>query len=146
MKKSRAPSRRTFQQATPLWTRAPSRDENGKPFIDFMMIIPGLKQADPVVVEGYMVKLRDSLQRFDEQVAYVDLNVRLNLLWVSARPVPGLTCVLVEAIQAVIPEAKVVTADFNPESPRRSRWQAWRLRLGQSIQRRLNSGAIRWLK
>lgn len=146
MKNSRSPSCHAYQLSSPLWTRAPSRDAQGKPFIDFMMIIPGLKQADSMVIEGHMIKLRDCLGPFGHKVAYVDLNVKLNLLWVSARPVPGLTRELVTAIQQVIPQARVVTADFNPDPPKRSRWQDWPLRLGQRIRRSWNVGAGKLLK
>ena len=140
MSKSQSPSRRAFIESSPLWSRAPSRDENGKPFIDFMMIIPGLKSAEAVVIEGHMLKLRDCLARFEHNVAYVDLNVKLNLLWVSARPVPGLTRLLVEAIQDVIPQARVVTADFNPEPQRRTRLQRLGTQLALGLQRGLRLG------
>ena len=100
-----------------------------------MMIIPGLKTAGDAAIESHMVRLRNCLGPFAGNVAYVDLNVRLNLLWISAKPVPGLTRLLVEAIRKVIPEARVVTADFNPDAGKRTRFRDWRMRLSAGIQR-----------
>lgn len=125
MSDCREPSCTPCLVASPLWTRAPARDADGSPYIDFMMIIPGLKSADEMAIESCLVKLRNSLAQFENVVAYVDLNVKLNLLWISARPVPGITRHIVHAIQKSIPEAKVVAGDFNPpgdSSAQNSRW------------------------
>ncbi len=114
LNRRRAPSTTPYVVSSPLWSRAPSRDEHGVPFIDFMMIIPGLKTGDDAAVEACLIKLGSCLEPYGHTVAYVDLNVRLNLLWISARPVPGIIRLLVEAIRRVIPEARVVAGDFNP--------------------------------
>ena len=104
-----------FIASSPLWSRVPARDEDGKPYSDFMMLIPGLKKANEATVEGYLLKIRDSLLTFESVVVYVDLNIRLNLLWISIKPVPGITRHMVEAIQRNIPHARVVAGDFNPD-------------------------------
>ena len=113
MSDRRAPSCIPYVVASPLWTRAPARDANGSPYIDFMMIIPGLKNSDAMAIESCLVKLRNSLGQFENVVAYVDLNVKLNLLWISAKPVPGITRHIVQAIQQNIPGAKVVAGCRN---------------------------------
>ena len=136
MAEHRAPSCTPYVVASPLWTRAPSRDENGAPFIDFMMIIPGLKNGDGVYRENCLLRLRDSLRQFENSVAYVDVNYRLNLLWVSVRPVPGITRLIVQAIQLQIPEAKVVAGDFNPP-PAKPTNRGWLMTLGRRVSERL---------
>ncbi len=115
MDKSRAPSCTPYVVASPLWSRAPARDENGKPYSDFMMLIPGLKHQNEAGIESCLVKIRDSLQSFENVVVYVDLNIKLSLLWISHKPIPGITKPLVLAIMREIPAAKLITADFNAD-------------------------------
>lgn len=136
MNRRRAPSCTPWLVSSPLWSRAPSRDENGAPYIDFMMIIPGLKQGGDVAVEGCLQRLRASLDPFGQAVAYVDLNVKLNLLWISARPAPGILRQIARSIRQEIPEARIVAGDFNPESFA-ERKQPWLVRLGRRISIRL---------
>jgi hypothetical protein len=123
MSAKRVPSCTPYIVASPLWSRAPARDEKGTPYIDFMMIIPGLKGADEAVIESCLVKIRKGLADFENTVTYVDLNIKLNLLWISARPVPGISRLMMQAILREIPHAKIVAGDFNPEtfSSKRSR-------------------------
>ncbi len=116
MKNKQAPSCHSFVASSPLWSRAPARDEQGKPCVDFMMLIPGLKQADSIQIESYMYRIQNCLAHFAPQVVYLDLNVKLSLLWVSAKSVPGISRHLVEAILKEIPHARVVAGDFNPEN------------------------------
>jgi len=104
-----------FVESSPLWSRVPARDEDGKPYSDFMMLIPGLKKESDATVEAYLIKIRESLLSFESVVVYVDLNIRLNLLWISIKPVPGITRHMVDAIQRNIPHARIVAGDFNPE-------------------------------
>lgn len=144
MSDRRVPSCIPYVVASPLWTRAPARDANGSPYIDFMMIIPGLKSADEMAIESCLVKLRNSLGQFENVVAYVDLNVKLNLLWISARPVPGITRHIVQAIQKNIPEAKVVAGDFNPPADSSGQKSGWLRYLGikvNTITRHLRLGS-----
>ncbi len=84
-----------------------------------MMLIPGLKQKNQAGIEDIILRIRKSLQSFEEVVVYIDLNTRLNLLWVSFKPIPDVSRYMMIAIQQEIPEARVVAGDFNPESLRR---------------------------
>jgi len=115
--------------------RAPSRDENGKPYIDFMMLIPGLKQQDQAGLESIMLKIKNCLKAFESVVVYVDLNTRLNLLWISIKPVPEISQHIMQAIQHEIPTAKVVAGDFNPENPARRAAQPLLVRIRQKVTR-----------
>ena len=116
MDKSRTPRCTPFIVASPLWSRAPAHDEDGKPYSDFMMLIPGLKDQSEAGIESCLVKIRNSLLPFENTVVYVDLNIKLSLLWVSHKPIPGITTPLVHAIQREIPQAKVIAGDFNPDA------------------------------
>ncbi len=115
MQKSRAPSCTPYIVASPLWSRVPARDENGKPYSDFMMLIPGLKQQNDAGIEASLFKIRDSLRPFDDVVVYVDVNIKLSLLWISHQSIPKISKPLVLAIQRKIPQAKLITADFNAD-------------------------------
>ncbi len=116
MTKSRIPSTTPYIVSSPLWKWAPCRDASGKPYFYFMMLIPGLKQMDQAGLEHIMIKLKSSLRAFENVVVYVDLNTRLNLLWVTTKPIPHVSRHIMQAIQFEIPGAKIVAGDFNPES------------------------------
>lgn len=114
-KKPRLPGVTPYVVSSPLWSRAPARDAEGKPYSDFIMLIPGLKKLNEAGKESCLVKVRTSLQPFEHVVVYVDVNIKLSCVWISHKPVPGITRDLVLAIQHELPEAKVVACDFNPE-------------------------------
>jgi hypothetical protein len=54
--------------------------------------------------------LQHLLGRFDEHVVFADLNLKLNLLWVSLRPGKGVCPVLSAAVRELIPEAVLVAS------------------------------------
>lgn len=116
MPDKKLPRSHSYVAPSPLWSRAPVRDAQGRPYIDFMMLIPGLKSADAALVESYMFRIRHCLEGFGNAVVYLDLNIKLSLLWVSAKPVPGISRLMVQAILREIPHARVVAGDFNPEN------------------------------
>jgi len=118
--------------ASPLWTRAPSRDEKGIAYSDFMLLIPGLKQQTEAGKEACLMKIRDSLSQFESVVVYVDLNIKLSLLWVSHKPVPGIALTLVQAIQQALPQARVIAGDFNPQ-PVAEKPNGWLSALGYRV-------------
>lgn len=130
MQKPGTPRISPFVEVTPLWSRAPSRDDQGRPYTDCMLLIPGLKKMDQAGIESCLVKIRHGLQAFEQVVVYVDLNVKLGLLWISAKPQPGITRHITQAIQREIPEARAVVADFNPESPHKEK-TSWLVTLRQ---------------
>lgn len=116
------PDLRRFRQGSPLWQRVPTRDPAGRPCIDFMLMIPGMKRRDPAARQALVVLLRDALAPFARNLIYVDLNQRLGLIWVSLKPVPGIARVVSVAIQQAIPEARLVAGQCHPDpaaSPRR---------------------------
>ncbi len=135
MTSERAPSCTPFIVSSPLWSRAPSRDAQGRPYFDFMMLIPGLKSLDQDGIENITLKLTNCLKAFEHVVVYVDLNTRLNLLWVSIKPVPKVSLHIMQAIQYEIPEARVVAGDFNPPNPKKAASQPLLSRINKSLKK-----------
>ena len=91
----------------PLYERVPIRDESGRLLGDFMVLIPGLRERPGHELASTLARLQAMLASFSE-VVFVDLNVPLNLLWVSVRPRPGVILELFRAVKLHLPEAKLV--------------------------------------
>lgn len=104
----------TMMSAEPLWKRVPTRDSNGQLLSDFMMLIPGLKKRPRQEILDVIEGLNLVLSSYRHAVVYADLNLRLNVFWVSIKPIPGMTLELATAINQTIPEARLV-AD-NPQA------------------------------
>lgn len=94
----------------PLWQRAPTRDAQGRPFSDFMLIIPGLRSRSRDDIHEVVGRIESVLAAYTPTVAFADLNLELNLLWVSVRPVPGVTRQIVLSIQDQVPDALLVAS------------------------------------
>jgi hypothetical protein len=95
--------------AEPLRKRAPARDEHGKPLSDFMMLFPRLRDQPRHQVERTLIAIQGVLANFESNVVFAELNLKLNLLWVSIRPVQGLRLEIADAIQNLVPGAKLVS-------------------------------------
>jgi hypothetical protein len=91
----------------PLHQRAPARDEHGHALGDFMILIPGLRDRPRHELAERIARLQVVLLGFTE-VVFLDLNLRLNLLWVSVRPRPGVILELFGAVRLSLPEARLV--------------------------------------
>jgi len=92
---------------TPLHARVPTHDEDGRSLNDFMMLFPGLRDLPAVQLREKVELLAVILGRCAD-VVFVDLNLPLNLLWVSVRQRPGLVLELSATVKAGIPEAMLV--------------------------------------
>lgn len=103
----------SLQPAEPLWKRAPTRDEDGVALSDFMMIIPRLRDKPRHVLESTVQRIEDVLRCYQKSVVFADLNLGLNVLWVSVRPVPGICLELPTAIKLQVPEALLVSHKFH---------------------------------
>ncbi len=110
----------SLEPAQPLWRRAPSRDRDGRLLSDFMMLIPQLGGAPALRRERVCVELRAVFQTYSGQVCFADLNLHLNLVWISVESRPGLIPELVQEIRRRIPEAVLIGHDC-AEPRRRSR-------------------------
>jgi hypothetical protein len=93
---------------TPLWQRAPTKDQEGTRLSDFMMIIPKLKKRSSEHRRYVLDALIEVLQRYEDVVVFADLNLKINVLWVSVRPVKGVCLEIPAAIKVAVPEALLV--------------------------------------
>lgn len=100
-------------QGEPLWKLAPKRDADGKPYVDFMMLAPGMKKRPSHEIEIVMRVVQGVLARFEEWVVFADFNLKLNVLWVSLKYRPGIMTEIVAALRAQAPEFKLIA--HNPE-------------------------------
>ncbi len=91
----------------PLHERVPTHDEEGNMLGDFMMLFPGLRDQAESILRSKVDILAEILSQYKE-VVFVDLNVPLNLLWVSIKHKPGLVLELSTYVKSRIPEAKLV--------------------------------------
>ncbi len=95
--------------AEPLWKRVPTRDENGILLADFMMIIPRLHNKPDHLVKKTISAIEGILQCYQDSVVFADLNLKLNVLWISLRPREGICLELSAAIKLQVPEALLVS-------------------------------------
>jgi len=104
---ARHPASFLLESHEPLYQRAPGRDEQGRPFGDFMVLLPGLRARPQHELHERIACLQAVLLKFQE-VVFVDLNLPLNLLWVSLHPRPGVILELFGALRQVLPEARLI--------------------------------------
>lgn len=97
--------------AEPLWKRAPTRDGEGRAYTDFMMFIPGLRNRPAHLIDQTVHELRRVLTLFHSVVAFAEINLGNNVLWVSLRPGARIRLEVAAAIRARVPEAKLVAAN-----------------------------------
>jgi hypothetical protein len=102
----------TPQPGLPLWQLAPTRDSEGVRLVDFMMLIPRLRSRPPAEIERKSSAIHSVLE-LHQDVVFADLNLKLNLLWVSLRPRMGAISELAAAIRMRVPEA-VLVAQYVP--------------------------------
>lgn len=97
-----------FVPSEPLYRRVPTTDETGQRLTDFMMLIPALRDRPSHLLDATLAQLDGVLRAHSDVVVYADLNLRLNVLWVSVRPRPGICSQLPVAIQEAVPEALLI--------------------------------------
>ncbi len=93
----------------PLRKRAPTVDENGAPLTDFMVIIPGLRKKSRPHIQRTTNEIHRILGCYSDVVVFAELNLALNLLWVSTRPVIGKHFEIADAIRSSVPDARLVS-------------------------------------
>jgi hypothetical protein len=99
---------RAFEPTEPLWRRLPSRDADGRRLADFMMLIPGLKRRNDAEIRQRLQAIHQVLEDYREVIAFVEMNLRINTLWVSVHARPGLCLEIPLAIQSAVPEALLI--------------------------------------
>lgn len=103
-----------LQPAEPLWKRAPTRGPDGRPISDFMMLIPRLRNRPLPRRNATVRSIHEVLEYYRRLVLFADLNLKLNVLWVSVKPVPGICLELPAAIKLRVPEALLVAQRIHP--------------------------------
>lgn len=98
--------------AEPLWKLAPTRDQDGGPVSDLLMIIPKLKSQPEPYIKDTLANIEFALKQFNDEVLFANLDMKLNTLWVSFKAVPGIYNEIVLTLKTNIPEAKLV-GDFH---------------------------------
>ena len=104
---TRSDLQRDCLPAEPLWRIVPTRDENGRLLTDFMMLIPKLRDKSASEVERTSGHIH-SILTLHSEVVFADLNLALNLLWISLRPKRGAMAEIAAAIRLLVPEAVLV--------------------------------------
>ena len=99
-----------LQPAPPLWQRVPTRGQDGAPLNDFMMLIPRIGDWPEARRQRTLATLEGLLQEQGEKLVFVDLNLKLNLLWISMRPDPAGCLGMAAVIRERIPEAVLVAS------------------------------------
>jgi len=94
----------------PLWKRVPTRDERGQPLTDFMMLIPRMRHWPGERIDAVCREIQAVFDYYADAVVFADLNLNLNLLWVSLRPRPGLCLEMAAAVKLRVPEALLVAS------------------------------------
>lgn len=108
----------TFEPAEPLWQRAPTRLPDGRPVSDFMMLIPRLRHQPAHIIQNTLTEIDRVLSHYRNVVLFADLNLKINTLWISVRPVPGICLELSAAVKLRVPQA-VLVGQTRPQNP----WQ-----------------------
>lgn len=72
-----------------------------------MMLIPGLRQGSQAQVRATLDRIHLALVQCRD-VVFADVNLRLNLLWVSVRTRPGVVLDVAAAICQQVPEARLI--------------------------------------
>ena len=96
-----------LEPGTPLWQIVPTRGADGRPLGDFMMLIPGLRSQPQHALNTTLTNIQQVLEQYRE-VVFVNLNLKINVLWVSVNCRPGIILELVTSIQRLVPEALLV--------------------------------------
>jgi len=99
----------SFLPAEPLRKRAPAFDEHGKALSDFMVLFPGLVKKPQHYIQAAIAHIQSVFADFGHVVVFAELNLKLNLLWISVKPIPGIRFQIAEALRKAIPETRLVS-------------------------------------
>ncbi len=94
--------------AEPLWKKAPTRDENGGPVSDVLMIIPKLKNRPEQYIRDTLANIEFALKQHNHAILFANVDMKLNTLWVSFKAIPGVYANIVSTLKINVPEAVLV--------------------------------------
>lgn len=72
------------------------------------MLIPRLGRRPAEQVQNTLREISAVLDLYRHAVVYADMNLRINVLWVTVWPIPGICLELPAALKTRIPEALLV--------------------------------------
>ena len=102
--------------AEPLYSRVPSRGQDGQRLNDLLMIIPGLKAKPMLRQQEILHIIEQLLALYSEVIVFAELNIKLGTLWLSIPPQWGLGAELAAWIHHHIPESRLVAQHSASES------------------------------
>lgn len=108
-----------WQNGDPLWKLVPKRDDEGRAYVDFMMLAPGLNKRTHGEIDAVVTLARGVLEGFGDAVVFANFNLSLNVLWVSLCNQPGLMSEVVYLLRARVPMFRLVA--HNPHAGRQRR-------------------------
>jgi hypothetical protein len=138
-KEPTTPSVSCWQPASRLWQHAPSKQADGAPLADLMMLIPGLKHHPHLQLVHVQKALDSVVKTFGDKVVFADVNLKLNVVWVTVLPEPGLCREVALAIREHIPEAVMVGNHIKSISTELQvdRWWGWIHNIKRRLRKRL---------
>lgn len=92
----------------PLWKRVPIKDSSGQLLSDFMMLIPKLSSQPTHRKKATIAAIDEVFRHYGKAIVFADLNLQINVLWVTVRPIPGICLELPAAIKHYVPEALLI--------------------------------------
>ncbi len=96
-----------LEPGTPLWQVVPTKGADGRSLADFMMLIPQLNKRHQYIIDTTLINLQRALEPFPD-VVFANFNLKINVLWVSLNCRDRLIFEIVDSIQSLVPEAKLV--------------------------------------
>lgn len=97
-----------MEPGEPLYKYVPTKGSDGRSLADFMMLIPKLRTRPQHEINKTLQNLQTALEKYDD-VVFVNINLKINVLWVSINARPGLIFRIVGSIHELVPEALLVT-------------------------------------
>ncbi len=104
----------SINPAEPLWRIAPTRDKAGNRTSDLLMIIPRLKSKPRHHIQRTLSEIEIALTPFRQLILLVNVDMKLNTLWISFQTQPGLFAKIISAVKLHVPEAVLVGETINP--------------------------------
>ena len=119
--------RQPLQPGEPLWKRVPLTDDEGHLLTDCMLLIPRLRSRPAAEQRVVTDRIQRALATLGDKVVFADLNLALNVLWVSMKAESGIVVDVTSAVQAQVPEALLVANQVEIMAARRTPWwRRWR--------------------
>ncbi|VAW93301.1 hypothetical protein MNBD_GAMMA21-948 [hydrothermal vent metagenome] len=98
-----------YTVSLPLWQRVPTRTETGERAFDFMIIVRRLNKLEPIKQKSVLDNIYSILSQYSEVILLADLNLKINLLWISHLPRPNLSFEITSSIIDAYPLARLIS-------------------------------------